>query len=121
MVDAHILEAFRIMWGPFPEPVMLIRKDRTVLAVNQLAQDLGIPAGIKCHTLNPEASSSGCRTCKANQALETGTTVCTQEESLGRSVRGYWMPLKEVPDVYVHFGIGTAEALAASRTEAHHS
>jgi hypothetical protein len=113
MVEPRILDAFQTMWGPFPEPVMLIHKDRTVLAVNDLARKFGIPTGIKCHSLNADHGADGnCRKCKANVALRTGETVCTEEIYGDTSVRGYWMPLKEAPEVYVHFGIGTARAMA---------
>lgn len=112
MIEPRILDAFQIMWGPFPEPVMLVHKDRTVLAVNDLARSYGIPSGIKCHSLNPDGAPNGqCQRCKANLALRTGETVCSQEQTNGKPVRGYWMPLKEATDVYVHFGIGTAEAM----------
>jgi len=116
VVPTRILEAFHTMWGPFPEPVMLIQKDRTVLAVNDLARAIGIPAGIKCHSLNQDHGADGhCRKCKANVALGTGATV-RSEEMLGEDrVIGYWMPLAEEPDVYVHFGIGTAALLAKAK------
>jgi hypothetical protein len=95
---------------------MLIHKTRTILAVNDFARTAGIPAGIKCFTLNPEAGQNEhCSRCKANLALKTGETVCTEEEMGGKKIIGYWMPLKEVPDVYVHFGIGTGEAMAAAK------
>ena len=114
MIDPRILEAFQTMWGPFPEPVMLIHKDRTVLGVNDCAEQAGIATGIKCHTLSLENNAGGhCKRCQANRALQTGETVQCIEETCGKTVRGYWMPLKEVPDVYVHFGIGTAEAMAS--------
>ncbi|WP_306589618.1 hypothetical protein [Geothrix sp. 21YS21S-4] len=112
MTEPRILEAFQTMWGPFPEPVMLVHRDRTVLAANDLARQIGIPTGIKCHTLNPLAEGKHCQHCKANQALNSGKTVCKEELMGDRYIRGYWMPLTEAPDLYVHFGIGTAEALA---------
>jgi hypothetical protein len=121
MVEPHILDSFQTMWGPFPEPVLLIQKNRTILAVNDFARNLGIPVGVKCFRLNAEAGSADghCGRCKANLALATGETICTEEELKdGKRIIGYWMPLKEVPDVYVHFGIGTAEALAAARDAA---
>lgn len=67
-------------------------------------------------SLNPETGGRNehCCRCKANLALKTGETICTEEEMGGKRVIGYWMPLKEVPDVYVHFGIGTAAAMGAS-------
>jgi hypothetical protein len=113
MIEPRILDAFQTMWGPFPEPVMLIQKDRTVLAVNDLARTIGIPPGIKCHSLNKDLGGDGnCRKCKANVALRTGETVQTEEMYGETRVIGYWMPLKEEPEVYVHFGIGTAAAMA---------
>jgi len=116
VIEPRILDAFQTMWGPFPEPVMLVHRDRTVLAVNDLARGIGIPTGIKCHSLNPAGAPDGhCQRCKANLALRTGETVCSEEEMGGKSIRGYWMPLKEAADVYVHFGIGTAEAMARAQ------
>ncbi len=113
MIDQVFLDAFQTMWGPFPEPVMLVHKNRTILAVNDLGRTIGIPAGTKCFTLNPEGPTSGvCKHCKANLALRSGQTIC--EEGFGTEdnpIRGYWMPLKEAPEVYVHFGIGTYEVL----------
>jgi len=116
VIEPRILEAFQTMWGPFPEPVMLIHKDRTVLAVNDLARTFGIPPGVKCHSLNPDHGPDGnCRKCQANAALRTGTTIRTEEHYGDTKVLGYWMPLAEAPEVYVHFGIGTAEAMAGMR------
>lgn len=111
MIDQKTLDAFQMMWGPFPEPVMLIHKDRTVLAANDSARSMGVPTGIKCFSLNPEAASSHCKSCKGNQALRESKTVSSESITNGKSVIAYWMPLKEVPDVYVHFGIGTADAM----------
>ena len=54
MIDQSIMDAFSMMWGKFPEPVMLVQKDRTILAVNALAQTAGIQTGIKCFTLIPK-------------------------------------------------------------------
>lgn len=119
LIDPRILEAFQTMWGPFPEPVMLIHKDRTVLDINDFAKGAGITPGTKCHALSPEANNGGqCKRCQANRALQTGETVQCVEEICGKTVRGYWMPLKEVPDVYVHFGIGTAEAMGGRQDAA---
>jgi hypothetical protein len=111
MVAQKILDAFETMWGPFPEPVMLIHKDRTILARNELARTAGIPAGIKCFSLNPEAVSTACKQCKANLALREHRAVCTEGMQNGNRIIGYWMPLKDDQEVYVHFGIGVAESM----------
>ncbi len=36
MIEQKILDAFETMWGPFPEPVMLIHRDRTILPETNL-------------------------------------------------------------------------------------
>ncbi len=110
MIEQKILDAFQMMWGPFPEPVMLVHKDRTILAVNDLARSGGVPLRVKCFSLNPEALTTTCKQCKANLALRERRTVCTEETVNGTRVIGYWMPLKD-EDVYVHFGVGTAQAM----------
>jgi hypothetical protein len=111
MVEQKILDAFQTMWGPFPEPVMLVQKDRTILAVNDLCRSVGTPTGVKCFSLNPEALTTTCKQCKANLALREHRTVCTESTQNGHRIIGYWMPLKEEKDVYVHFGVGCAEAM----------
>ncbi len=111
MIEQKILDAFETMWGPFPEPVMLIHKDRTILARNEFARTAGIAAGVKCFSLNPEAVTGACKQCKANLALREHRTVCTEETRNGDRIIGYWMPLKDDREVYVHFGIGVAESM----------
>ncbi len=112
-----ILDAFQTMWGPFPEPVMLIQQDRTILALNDLARSAGIPLGAKCFSLNPEARGTACKRCKANLAIREARTVCTEEIQNGKKIIGYWMPLKDHKEVYVHFGIGCAEAMGIQGTQ----
>jgi hypothetical protein len=115
MVEQGVLDSFQTMWGPFPEPVMLIHKTRTILAVNDCARAIGIPTGSKCVALNAEVGDVQCRSCKADLAFRTGETVCAEESLDGKTIIGYWMPLKEVPDVYVHFGIGSGAAMRAAK------
>lgn len=103
-VDQSVLDAFDTMWGLYPEPVMLIHAHRDILAVNQKAQELGVPAGIKCHTLYP--SERVCPGCLANKMLKSGVAERkgTLDAQTGRYIDGYWIPVKGVADVYVHFG-----------------
>ncbi len=110
MTEQKMLDAFQMMWGPFPEPVLLVHKNRTILAVNDLARSVGIPVETKCFSLNPEARGAACKHCKANLALWERCTICIEETQNGRRIIGYWMPLKD-EDIYVHFGVGTAEAM----------
>lgn len=111
MVDQSIVDAFQMMWGPFPEPVMLIHKDRTILAVNDFARNLGVSDGIKCYLLNPEAGGKVCPDCMANAAVSNGETIRRDGDKNGVNVMGYWMPLKETPEVYIHFGVNQAAAM----------
>lgn len=113
MTDQNTLDAFQTMWGMFPEPVLLVQKDRTILAVNRLAAQLGVQAGIRCFTLNPAHDpQSVCQRCRANQALQSQQAVC---ESTPDGIRGYWIPVENQSDLYIHFGIGTAEAFAQAQ------
>lgn len=103
-VDQSVLEAFDTMWGLYPEPVMLIHACRDILAVNQRAAEVGITTGIKCYTLYP--SDRVCPGCLANKMLKSGqaTRKGSLSHQTGRYLDGYWIPVKGVEDVYVHFG-----------------
>lgn len=98
MIDNKVIEAFHLMWGNFPAPVRLIHKDRTVLAVNETANSLGMKTGVPCfQTGNPEAHKG----CKANEALSTDKAQCLRVDDKIK----YWIPVKDLADVYVHFAI----------------
>ncbi|WP_338669729.1 hypothetical protein [Pseudodesulfovibrio methanolicus] len=102
-IDQSVLEAFDTMWGLYPEPVMLVHACRDVLAVNQRAEELGITPGIKCYSLYP--SDRICPGCLGNKMLKSGQAerkgAFTKQ---GRYVDGYWIPVKGVEKVFVHFG-----------------
>ena len=115
MVDKSILDAFHFMWKKFPEPVLLIQKDRTVLAVNLLAQKVGVQPGIKCFLLNPEGAPGGkCRQCQADEALGQGAAIRTEATRNGKTLTTYWIPLDEASDIYVHFTLGFADMMGIS-------
>lgn len=119
MISQEIVDSFQHMWGTFPEPVMLVHKNRTVLAVNDLGAALGVAPQIRCFSLNADKGiTDHCHGCKANEALRTGRTISRKETINGVEVIGYWVPVKGVADVYVHFGVGTAESIAAARSAA---
>lgn len=104
MVDANVVEAFRLMWGNFPEPVMLVHKTREILAVNDACRKAGGVTGIKCSSIGAPERHKGCL---ANKALASQQPVYSKNESDGKTVIGYWIPVVEHPDIYVHFGVGT--------------
>ncbi|WP_027184410.1 hypothetical protein [Desulfovibrio inopinatus] len=103
-VDQSVLEAFDIMWGLYPEPVLLVHACRDILAVNHRAEELGISTGIKCHSLYP--SDRPCPGCLANKMLKSGQAERkgSVNNQTGRFLDGYWIPVKGVDKVYVHLG-----------------
>ncbi|WP_371373248.1 hypothetical protein [Sporomusa aerivorans] len=104
MIDDKIIEAFHLMWGNFPEPVMLVHKTREILAVNEACRLVGGTAGIKCSSIgSPERH----KRCLANQALASQQASYSKGESNGKTVIGYWIPVTGQPDIYVHLGVGT--------------
>lgn len=108
-VKQSVLDAFDTMWGLYPEPVMLIHASREILAVNQRATELGLGAGIKCHSLYP--SDKPCPHCLANRMLKSGEAMRqgALREQTGQFLDGYWIPVKGEPKVYVHFGNDISE------------
>lgn len=108
-VKPSLLEAFRLMWGNHPGPVLLIHKSRQILAVNDCARELGVPTGISCHTLYP--SDTPCPGCLANLAVKKGEAVrqAAYSERTGQFLDGYWVPVQGEEDIYVHFGNDISE------------
>ena len=101
--DPRLAEAFHQMWGRFPEPMVLVHRDRTILAQNDaaVAQPWSAVGG-KCHDANPTAQGHACQGCQANVALKQGTTIACEGELGGKRIRGYWIPVKGASDVYIH-------------------
>ncbi|WP_320009375.1 hypothetical protein [Maridesulfovibrio sp.] len=108
-VDKSVLEAFDTMWGLYPEPVLLVHACRDILAVNQKAEEVGIPTGIKCYSMHP--SDRPCPGCLANKMLKSGkaTRRGALNERSGKFLDGYWIPVKGVEKVYVHLGNDISE------------
>lgn len=101
MVDSSVIDAFHMMWGSFAEPVRLIDKDRKVLAVNEVGASRGMEVGVFCFSVgNPEFH----KFCGANEALasDKGQRMIAPD---GR-IR-FWSPVRNCPDVFVHFVIFT--------------
>lgn len=60
MDEQKIIEAFHLMWDHFPEPVMLIKRNRQIYAVNQKAASLGMSDQIKCSSMGDPQGHKGC-------------------------------------------------------------
>jgi hypothetical protein len=105
MNQSNFLESFRLMWDFFPSPVMLLHRDRTILATNQAAKSAGVPIGAKCFQLNPEEGKDHCKQCKAQKALTRRQAVVAKETQEGKEIYAYWLPVQDSPDLFVHFGL----------------
>lgn len=104
MADSEIMKAFNLMWGNFPEPVMLVSKNRDILAVNKACSKAGGVAGIKCTSMGTPEQHKNCR---ANQALSSQQATYCKSEGSGNMVIAYWIPVDGYPEIYIHFGVGT--------------
>lgn len=103
-VSVDALNAFNSMWGLYPAPVMLLKADREIVAINTVAEKMGIPIGIKCFQLSKKDKI--CEGCLGNEALKarTGKRVTAWQQELNMFVDTYWIPVQEANGLYVHFG-----------------
>ncbi len=103
MIDSKVIEAFQLMWGNFPDPALLIHKNREIIALNEAGRKMGRVAGTICSSYGgPEAH----RHCLANQALATGRPAFVKRKNGARDRISYWLPLEGQPDLFVHFIVG---------------
>lgn len=103
--DVRLVEAFQLMWGNFPDPMMLVHRDRTILAVNDACAAQGMGVGKKCFSYNPDPNgveNNACRQCLANNALKAGAGIARDGDFGGQTIRGYWIPLKGSSEVFIH-------------------
>jgi hypothetical protein len=101
--DPRLVEAFRQMWGSFPDPMVLLYKDRTILAQNDAAaaQPWGA-VGDRCFSVNPDSNGKVCQGCQANAAMKSGRSETCEGEFKGALIRGYWIPVQGTSDVFIH-------------------
>lgn len=100
----EIVNAFHTMWGLYPAPAMLVHSSREILAVNKIAERIGIPVGITCSSLN--GCDKPCPGCLANKALRhgQGERKAVYSPKTGTFMDGYWVPVAGEKEIYVHFG-----------------
>jgi hypothetical protein len=103
-LDEEIRHYFHLFWDNFPFPVMLNRKDRTILECNKAAKEAGIVLGTRCIDRGTKELHKGCL---ADQALrkQTSKRMVAYLEPLKIVMDSYWVPLSGYPDLYIHFGI----------------
>lgn len=105
----EIEAAFRAMWGLHPSPVMLIKADRDILAVNEAGRKLGIQVGQKCFALT--GNKGICKGCQGNDALKNGSArrLAAWSEKLNMFTDTYWVPVVGEQGLFVHFGNNITE------------
>ena len=105
MKPKKIIDAFNMMWSRYPEPAMLVHRNKTLVAVNRACQEFGREAGTICAQHGPPEHHQDCR---ADESLDSGQALFVRRklaENLEMTV--YWLPLDGYPDYYVHFSSGS--------------
>ena len=103
MVDQKIIDAFHLMWDSFPEPVRLIEKSRTILAVNKASEKDGSQVGTTCSSKPPLEAH---KICKANAALAAQEYRYIKWKGESRDVISFWLPIDGYPEYFIHFSVG---------------
>lgn len=108
-VNEEIIAAFDIMWGLHPSPVMLIKANREIVAVNDVGKQLGIPLGMQCFQLTGQQGV--CAGCMANQALKDGVArrAAAWQDKLNMFADTYWVPVRGQKGLFIHFGNNITE------------
>lgn len=104
METSELIKAFDLMWDNHPSPVMLLNKKHEIVSVNAVASALGIAPGGNCFSL--AGNKKMCSHCKAPVALKQGKAMRSIDYSaaLEKVIDGYWIPVKDSDEFYVHFG-----------------
>lgn len=102
-IEEHIRN-FLLQWEYFPFPALMIRRDRTVLAANPVAEKVGLTASIRCCDSGSKESH---RDCLADCALSerSGKRLLGYSKEYGAFLDSYWLPVADLKDVYIHFSI----------------
>ena len=110
-ITQELSSNFHLFWDNFPFPVMLVRKDRTIVDLNKAGEALGCVPGTRCADLGKKEDHKGCL---ANKALQEQTTMRTvaYQASYGMVLDSYWVPLAGEEDLYLHFSIDITEYAA---------
>jgi hypothetical protein len=87
MADTKLTDAFHLMWDEFPEGVILVHKDRTIIATNKAGEKPGCQINTKCFARPP---IGGHQRCKANEASHI-KNLNTEK-------------IRVIMGIYLHFG-----------------
>ena len=107
-ISDEIRNHFHLFCDNFPFPVMLVHKDRTILAVNKTAADQGFPTEIRCIELGKKEHHKGCL---ANQALaeQTAQRLVAYTDFHNAVLDSYWIPLSGSDSLFLHFAADITE------------
>lgn len=90
-----------------PNPTMLVRRDRTVIAANKIALGMGAKIGEPCQRLFGKGpfteKAHKCWFCLADESLEKTTSRHCEVEALGRIWDTWWVPADK--ETYLHFAV----------------
>jgi hypothetical protein len=103
MVDKNVIDAFQMMWGKFPEGVMLIDKSRNIIAVNAACATAGLAAGTLCSQIGSPESHKGCL---ANQAIAEQKAKFKKISMNGKEFISFWIPVVGQDNIFLHFPVG---------------
>lgn len=101
-ISEEVRKNFHLFYDNFPFAVMLVHKDRTIIAVNKTAEGEGYPTGIRCVDLGEKEHHKGCL---ANQALneQNAKRVVGYFDFRKAVLDSYWIPLAGSSELYLHF------------------
>jgi hypothetical protein len=102
-MEQNLINAFHLMWDNFPEPVILIHKDRTIVAINKACEITGVQTNTKCLALQPSERHKGC---KANEALMNKEASYRKRKGDFGDVIAFWLPIDECQEYLIHFSVG---------------
>lgn len=107
-ISEEIIKNFHLFYDNFPFPATLVHKDRTILALNRKAGEVGYQTGIRCIDLGKKEHH---KACLANKALseQTTTRVVGYFDFTGSVLDSYWIPLAGSNELFVHYGADITE------------
>jgi hypothetical protein len=112
-ISDEIRSNFHLFYDNFPFPVMLVHKDRTILAMNKTAETVGYQTGIRCIDMGQKEHH---KACLANKALseQTATRLVAYFDFAGAVLDSYWIPLAGSDELFVHYAADITQWAAES-------
>lgn len=112
-ISDEILSNFHLFYDNFPAPVILVHKDRTILAMNKTAETAGYQIGIRCVDMGKKEHH---KACLANKALseQAATRLVAYFDFAGAVLDSYWIPLAGNNELFVHYATDITQWAAES-------